>query len=163
MFKLGDYVINAANGVCKIEDKLTMNLTGTSKEYFLLISQYDGNSKAYIPVESAPLRIRPVMEENEAKELLEHLKEANEVPVEIEKQREIAYKSAINSNQARALASLYRTTYLRRQRRLMEGKKTNSVDERYYKQVEGQLCNELAFVLHLPRTDVKEMILASIQ
>ena len=33
----------------------------------------------------------------------------------------------------------------------------------YYKQVEGQLCNELAFVLHLPRTDVKEMILASIQ
>ena len=79
------------------------------------------------------------------------------------KQREIAYKSAINSNQARALASLYRTTYLRRQRRLMEGKKTNSVDERYYKQVEGQLCNELAFVLHLPRTDVKEMILASIQ
>ena len=39
MFKIGDYVVNLKNGVCKIEDILNMNLSGESKEYYLLIPQ----------------------------------------------------------------------------------------------------------------------------
>ena len=45
MFKIGDYVVNSKNGVCKIEDIPKMNISGNNKEYYLLIPQGERNAK----------------------------------------------------------------------------------------------------------------------
>ena len=37
MFKKGDFVVNTNNGICEINDIVTMNMSGIEKEYFLLI------------------------------------------------------------------------------------------------------------------------------
>lgn len=53
MFKIGDYVVNAKNGVCKIEDIQEMNISGKNKKYYLLIPQGERSAKVYIPVDTA--------------------------------------------------------------------------------------------------------------
>ena len=39
MFKIGDYVVNAKNGVCYIEDVQEISISGENKDYYLLIPQ----------------------------------------------------------------------------------------------------------------------------
>ena len=70
MFKIGDYVVNLKNGVCKIEDILNMSLSGECKEYYLLIPQNEQNAKVYIPVDAADSRIRLTMDKEQAMALI---------------------------------------------------------------------------------------------
>ena len=162
MFKLGDYVVNSTNGVCKIEEIQSLNLTGENKDYYLLIPPDDISARTFVPVDRAQGRIRPVMDKDHAMELIGQVKALDEVYVEIEKQRDLAYKQAVNSNSPQKLASVYKTTYRRKQGRLIAGKKPNSVDERYLKKAEDLLYNELCFVLQLSKKEVAELLLTNI-
>jgi CarD family transcriptional regulator len=85
MFKIGDYVVNLKNGVCKIEDILNMNLSGESKEYYLLIPQNEQNAKVYIPVDAADSRIRLTMDKEQAMALIKKMKEIEEISIENKK------------------------------------------------------------------------------
>ena len=52
MFKIGDFVINATNGICEITDVVTMNISGTDKEYFLFILRSQATSVVNIKIDA---------------------------------------------------------------------------------------------------------------
>ena len=163
MFKIGDYVVNLKNGVCKIEDILNMNLSGESKEYYLLIPQNEQNAKVYIPVDAADSRIRLTMDKEQAMALIKKMKDIEEISIENEKERERVYKEILNSRNPELLVSIIKTLYLRKQDRVKEGKKNTAVDEHYFKLAEKHLCKELAFVLQISQQELDEMILKNIE
>ncbi len=78
--------------------------------------------------------------------------------MENEKEREKLYKEAIHSRDPKRLISIMKTLYIRRQKRLEEGKKTTAVDERYFKLAENQLYSELAFALGVEKSELNEII-----
>lgn len=162
MFKKGDFVINANNGICEIDDIVTMNMSGTNKEYFLLIPVSEKTAKVYIPVDMASQRIRLTMNKNEALALIQSIKDIDEAYVENEKEREKIYKEALNSRDPKRLVGIIKTLYLRRQERVEAGKKNTAVDERYFKLAENHLHNELAFALQVDKAEVNEIILKHI-
>lgn len=162
MFKIGDYVVNSQNGVCKIEDVIKMNISGASKEYYLLIPQNEQNAKVYIPVDTAAQRIRLAMDREQALNLIRKMKTIEELTIENEKVREKLYKDVLNGRNPVLLVSVIKTLYLRRQERLNEGKKNTTVDEHYFKLAENHLHNELAFALKVSKQEVNEMILQNI-
>ena len=51
-----------------------------------------------------------------------------------------------------------KTLYIRRQKRLEEGKKTTAVDDRYFKLAENQLYGELAFALKVKKSELNGII-----
>lgn len=74
MFKIGDYVVNAKNGVCYIEDVQEISISGENKDYYLLIPQNERNAKIYIPVNNASQRMRLAMNEEQALTLIREMK-----------------------------------------------------------------------------------------
>lgn len=162
MFEKGNFVINANNGICEIEDIVTMNMSGSDKEYYVLIPREEKTAKVYLPVDIAEKRIRLVMNEDDAWTLIKGIKEIEEAYVENEKEREKIYKEAISSRDPEKLISIIKTLYLRKQERLEAGKKNTAVDERYFKLAENQLHGELAFSLGVDKQKVNQIILEHI-
>lgn len=158
MFKKGDFVVNANNGICEITDIVTMNMSGTDKEYYLLVPINEQTAKVYIPVDTASQRIRLVMNKTDALELIESIKDIDEAYIENEKEREKTYKEALNSRDPKRLVGIIKTLYLRRQKRLDAGKKSTAVDDRYFKLAENHLHNELAFALERDKSEIPDLI-----
>ena len=118
----------------------------------------ESTAKVFLPVDIAEKRIRPAMNSDDAWRLIKEIKAVDETLVENEKEREKLYKEAINSRDPKQLISIMKTLYIRRQKRLEEGKKTTAVDERYFKLAENQLYSELAFALGVEKSELNEII-----
>lgn len=162
MYKIGDFVINTNNGICEIKDIVSMNISGSDKDYYLLIPVEENTAKVYLPVDNAPKRIRNVMSEDEVWSFLHSINDIPEVYIENEKEREKTYKETLASRDPRQLISIIKTLYLRRQKRLDDGKKVTAIDERYFKLAEYQLHSEIAFVLKIEKAKVHELIIEHI-
>ena len=162
MFNKGNFVINANNGICEIQDIVTMNMSGTKKEYYMLVPIEEKTAKVYIPVDTAEQRIRLTLTKNEANSLIQGIKDINETYIENEKEREKTYKEAIASRDPKRLVGIIKTIYVRRQKRIDAGKKTTAIDDRYFKIAENQLHGELAFALDVPKNEVAQLIISNI-
>ena len=158
MFKKGNYVINTNNDICEIQDIVTMNLSGTAKEYYLLVPVSEPSAKIYIPVDVAENRIRLVITKEEAWEIIKGIPSIESVWIENDKEREKIYKEALASREPKRLISIIKTLYLRKKERTDAGKKNTAVDERYFKLAENQLHAELAFSLGEPKQNITKII-----
>lgn len=158
MFKKGDFVVNTNNGLCEIKDVVTMNMSGTDKEYYLLVPINEQTAKVYVPVDLSTQRIRLAMNKDEALSLIESIPDIHETYIENEKERERTYKEALNSRDPKRLVGIIKTLYLRRQKRLDAGKKNTAVDDRYFKLAENHLYNELAFALEIDKSEILDLI-----
>lgn len=163
MFKKGNFVINTNNGICEIQDILSMNISGTAKDYYLLVPISEPTAKVYIPVAAAENRIRLVMTKDEAWDIIKGIPSIEGVWIENEKEREKIYKEALASRDPKQLIGIIKTLYLRRKERTDSGKKNTSVDEKYFKLAENQLHAELAFALEEEKQNVKQIILENIK
>ena len=61
------------------------------------------------------------------------------------------------------LISIIKTLYIRKQKRMTEGRKCTAVDEHYFKLAENQLHSELAFSLGVPKSEVHQIIEENIE
>lgn len=159
MFQKGNFVISTNNGICEIQDILIMNISGTAKEYYLLVPIDEQSAKVYIPVDLAENRIRPVITKDEALEIIKNIPAIDAVWIENEKEREKTYKDALASRDTTRLISIIKTLYLRKKERTDAGKKNTAVDERYFKLVENQLHAELAFALGEEKQNIQKIII----
>ena len=158
MFKKGNFVINTNNGICEIQDIITMNMSGTTKEYYLLVPVSEPSAKVYIPVDVAENRIRLVITKEEAWEIIKDIPSIESIWIENDKEREKIYKEALASREPKRLISIIKTLYLRKKERTDAGKKNTAVDERYFKLAENQLHAELAFALGEPKQNITKII-----
>lgn len=156
MFKIGDYVAHYKEGVCEVVaiGKLDMGCSDKGKEYYTLKPIYDAGGTVYTPVDNLRNQIRKLITKEEAENLIKMMPEIDTIGVTNEKQREGMYKSALLHNQCKEWISLIKTSYGRNKKRLLAGKKTINVDERYMTSAEKFLYGELAVALGIPRDKV---------
>ena len=65
MYEIGDYVIKANNGVCRVEDTLHPDLPNVDKNrlYYLLVPLDNKNSRLYVPIDTAENSLRRALSE----------------------------------------------------------------------------------------------------
>lgn len=160
MFQKGAYVIKIPEGICKIEDVVTLDITGMNKnkEYYMLIPLHENNAKIYVPVDHAKNRIRNVISKEEAVKFIRSIPDISEKDIENEKMREQEYKAAILSCNNEKIVSIIKSIYTRRQERIEHGKTATATDDRYFKQAENLLFSELSFVLDIPKENMEQYI-----
>lgn len=160
MFEIGDYVLNATNGICKISEIVELDMSGDKqlKSYFLLRPIEEENDRVYIPVDNADKRIRKVITKGEAQAVLDRVPEIEALVVDKEKERETRYKEAVRSCEPDNVVSLIKCLHIRSEQRAKAGKKATAVDERYGKMAEHNLNAELSFVLKKDKQEIKELI-----
>ena len=77
-----------------------------------------------------------------------------------EKFREEQYKEIIRSNNVRDCISMIKTLFVKRKKRLEQGRKFTTVDEKYLREAEAILCSEFSIALNKD-TDATDQILRS--
>lgn len=165
MFEVGDYVVNAANGICQVEEIVQMDLSNSRqmKNYYLIIPIEEKTARVYIPVDTAQKRIRPVINRTEALDIIERMPEIEEAWIDNDKEREKKYKEVISSCELDRLVGIIKNMYHRRQQRNAQGKKNTAIDERYFKLAENHLYAELAFALGKDKKDMPHLIAEHIE
>lgn len=160
MFEIGDYVVNATNGICKINEIVELDMSGDKKlkSYFLLRPIEEEHDRVYIPVDNADKRIRKVITAEEAQSVIDRIPQIDELVITSEKERETKYKEAVRSCEPDTVVSLLKCLHNRNEERKRAGKKSTAVDERYWKMAENNLHAELAFVLEKDKQEMKEII-----
>ncbi len=165
MFEIGDYVIKAHNGICRIEDILQLDLPNADKDrlYYLLIPLENKNSKLYVPTDTAEHSLRKVLTDEEAWNVIQNIPKVEAAWIANDKLREQAYKEAIQSCEPAALVSIIKNLYMRRKQRTEQGKKSTATDERYFKLAEDSLYSELAFALGKEKNEMRQLITDTIE
>ena len=165
MYEIGDYVIKANNGVCRVEDTLHPDLPNVDKNrlYYLLVPLDNKYSRLYVPIDTAENSLRRALSEEEAWEVIEKIPEVEAAWIANDKLREQTYKEAIHSCNPTALVSIIKNLYIRKKQRSEQGKKSTATDERYFKLAEDNLYAELAFALGKDKNQMRQIIAETIE
>lgn len=165
MYSVGDYVVKPSKGVCKVEDITHLNMPNADKDklYYLLIPLEDMHAKLYVPVEGVDQKIRPVITETEAWQLIGRINDIDAADIPDERQREAKYKEALLSCEPERVVSVLKTIYQRKVERDAQGKRVTAVDDRYFKLAEDVLHSELAFAIGRDKQDMRDVITENIK
>lgn len=164
MFQIEEYVIHLTGGICQVRDIAPLEMAGAdkSKNYYLLVPLKNPGSKVYVPVDNDSA-MRRIYTKEEAQKLLDDIPHIARTDIENDKLRENKYKEVIKSSDLRELVGILKNLYVRKQKRINEGKKVTATDEKYSKIAEENLVSELSFVLGEERGLIKEKLFAGIK
>lgn len=156
MFKINDSVIHCREGLSTIISMNSIN----GKDYFLVKTNRPSGETIYVPVETAPSIIRPVLNEKEADEVLRYIKSIKKEFNSNTKQRRDAYKRRLGSGDVKDIAYLYRQLYFYY---LIGGEnnteiKLGPVDIDMLSYAKNMLLDEFALSYKVSREDVEVYI-----
>lgn len=160
MFEAGEFVIYGTAGVCKVEEVTTMSMGGgdTKRLFYVLNPSSQKGGKIFTPVDSTKTLMRPIMNREQATQLINHITSIDELWIPNEKQREGLYKECMNSCDCREWIKIIKTLYLRKAERSAQGKKITSTDEKYLRMAEDCLYSELEIPLGIPKNKMEAFI-----
>lgn len=160
MFEVGQYIVKANTGVCRVVD-ITMYSRSEEeeeRECYLLSPYSNENARLFVPVESDKSNMRPIMTKAEAMDLLKMVPQIHAAVIASEKVREQEYKDAIKSNDPVSLVSIIKNLNIRNREREEQGKKSTAVDERYLSMAQAALYPELATALGKEMTEMMNIL-----
>lgn len=161
MFDVGEYIVCGRYGVCRVKETGPVHITGAPRKrlYYTLVPVYDSNSRAYVPVDSEKIIMRPVISGEQANELVDHINDIDALWIQDEKKREAAFKEALYKCDCKEWIKIIKTIYRRRQDRIAQGKKVTAGDERYLHMAQDRLYGELAVALGMKKEEVEAFII----
>lgn len=165
MFQVSEVVVYGHHGVCEVTEigTLKMPMADQEKLYYTLRPVYHKDSAVYAPVENRRIIMRPVITKEAAEELIQRIPQIETVWIVNEKAREVQFKEALQTCDCEELIKIIKTLYHRKQQRLESGKKVTVVDEKYFRQAEDKLYEELAYVLEMEKSQVGQYISARME
>lgn len=160
MFKVNDYIIYGGSGVCKVLEIGVQSINKDEKErqYYKLQPIYESGSTVYTPVDNDKVVMRKIISKEEANKLIDNISSIQVISFDDDKMCEQKYKEAVHAYDCKELISLIKTSYLRKEVRLSEGKKNTATDDKYLKMAEEYLYGEFAISLDMPKEQVKDFI-----
>ncbi len=156
MFHVGEVVLFGAEGVFRVEEISPKKIGKTVTEYYVLRSLYRSSNVMYIPVGQGGLeeKIYPVMSRKEIDDLIERMPTAGICWVDNENERKLRFKEILSCGDRFAVAGLIKTLYEHRLNQEKTGKKMHLSDERFLKDAERLLYDEIAHVMEIEPNQV---------
>lgn len=161
MFQVNDLVVFGTHGICEIKaiGSLSMSAADEDRLYYTLKPLYDVQQSAvYTPVDNEKTPIRASATREEALDIMDQIPLIETIWIVDDRQREEKYKNIMQQNECSGWLQIIKTLYLKKQKRLNEGKKNTTRDDFYLKLAEELLYGELAAALKIDRAEVKEMV-----
>ena len=164
MFSVDDRVIYGNTGVCKIENIIENELTGTMREYYVLRPVDTDKSVIYVPVDNEKLtaRMRVVPSAKELKSILLKAKGVQIEWIDNNLQRTEHFHEILNDGEILRVVALFRTLHLRQKELSDRGRHLPKTDERVYKDCSRLLCSEFSAILNLAQSEVMSVIIDSV-
>ncbi|MCQ2451816.1 MAG: hypothetical protein MJ075_01600 [Oscillospiraceae bacterium] len=160
MYQIGDVVLYSTDGVFRIHELAVKKIGRTKAKYYVLRSVYRESSVIYVPAGEGGLedRMHPVLSREEVNSLLEDMPGCQWVWVENENERKLRCKEVLSGGDRRAVIGMIRALREHRIRQEAAGKKMHLSDERFLKEAERVLYDEIAHVMEIQPNDVVGMV-----
>lgn len=165
MFEIGEYVVYGNKGVCEIINIGTIDIPGmpADRQYYTMNQLFTRSSTIFTPVNNENSVLRKVLTKEEATELIEGIQGYKPVWIQNDKEREQIFTDALRAADARALSEMIIALHQRKERRIADGKKATSTDERYFHAAEDILYGELEIALGISREEVKNLVMNEVE
>ena len=158
MYHKGEYIVYGTKGPCKVDEITYLDMSGCDEErqYYVLTPLDTKASTIYSPVDNQKVFTREVISPEQAEKLMAETCDLDEKKITNEKLREEEYKNVLRSCDPKEYIRLMKTLVARKEKRIAEGKKFTSVDERYLSEISQKICLELGLVLGKTAYEVNE-------
>lgn len=165
MFKVDDYIICGGNGVCKVMHigVPNINMANNKRQYYKLQPIYENMSVVYIPIDNEKIFMRKIISKEEANDIMSNIKSIQVLSFENYNVREDKYKEVMHTYDCKELIRIIKTSYLKKEERLAEGKKNTAADNKYLKIAEDYLFGELSISLDRPKEEIENFIVESVK
>lgn len=159
MFSKGDIVLYSSNGVCKITEITTKKIAGMKMEYYVLNPVFSSSSTLFVPTGNDSLvnKMRYVLSSDEINSVIKNNSCVFEW-IEDKNLRFENFKSIISKGDFEELVSLVRILRNHEKQQIENGKHLHISDERFLKEAEKMVSEEIAVALNVERDDAVSMI-----
>ena len=156
MREIGEIVLYGTDGVCRITEITEKKFGKETSKYYVLTTLYRGNSVIYVPVGNAKLesKMRDIISREELDCIICNMPNEENIWIENEPLRKIKYKEIITGGDRRDLFRLVKTLQIHRINQENSGKKMHMTDEKFMKDAEKILCDEIAHVVGIDHREV---------
>lgn len=160
MFNVGDVVIYGTTGICKLEGITENEFGGEKIEYYVLSPLSRKDDTVFVPKNNEKIlsRMRHVLTKEKARELLDNLPEEPMEWITNDRERQRAYKDILLYGSSADVLMMTRSLYLHQLEQYEKGKKLHASDERFLKDAEKMVFDELAYVFGISTQEVLPMI-----
>ena len=153
-FRKGQQVVHCRDGLSVIVDETVIGDNG----YFIVKSTRGGSENIYVPIARADSIIRPLMTEQEGRELIQYIKDLQVEFNPNTKQRRDALKRRLGSGDVHEIAHLYKQYYLYKYKN--DGSiRFGPVDLDMLMSAANNLLDELALSFNKQRADMDAFML----
>ena len=135
MYSIGEIVLYGSNGVCEITEITTKKIGKDSIEYYVLKPVCSDYSTLFVQTQ-------------------------NEIWIDNKAERCEKIKEIISGGDCMKLVELIRRMHFHSKLQLKKGRRLHITDERFLKEAEKMVCDEVSVVLHIDRNDVLPLVLA---
>ena len=165
MFQVNDIVKYGTTGVCKIIDISFKNISGHSRQYFVLKPVHQESMTIYVPKDNSALlsKMQTILSAREIESLIDDMPSCGVQWIDNDKIRQESFKKIISSGNRKDLIGLVRTLYLRQEKLRQSNKKLHLVDARMMQEAEKLITDEFATVLHIETEEVVPFIVEKIK
>ena len=160
MYKIGSIVVYGTEGLCKICDITERTFGKETSEYSVLSPLSNEAEPVFVPKNNEKVlkRMRSILSRERASELLEAAPSEYGEWVENDRERQQIYKQILLCGSSEDLLMMTRALYLHQIELLERGKKLHAADERFLKDAEKMLFEELAYVYNITVAEVLPLI-----
>ena len=161
MYKIGSIVVYGTEGLCKICDITKRTFGKETTEYYVLRPLSNEAETVFVPKNNEKVlsRMRPVLTKEKAEELLEAPPSDYGEWIPDDRERQQYYKQILLCGSGEDILKMTRALYLHQVKLLEKKKKLHAADERFLKEAEKMLFEELAYVFGITVEEVLPLII----
>ncbi|MGM8215346.1 CarD family transcriptional regulator [Bacillaceae bacterium W0354] len=160
MLNIGELVIYSSHGICRVEEITSKTFNGIAKEYYVLRPiENNQNLTINAPVDhNNQIMMLELIEEKEAKELLNIFKSDDIMWVEKAHDRTKLYEKFMNTGNREEIAKVANTLIRKKNEIEEEGKKFPENDNKFLTNIQNILFKELALALNMTDDAIQDKI-----
>lgn len=161
MLKVGDMVVYAATGLCKVVDVETKKIGKLSKDYYVLKPTAQETATVFIPTDNEKLinRVHKVLSKIEILNLIDEVKNTEPEWIEDDNARKNHFREIVSLADRKACLNVLRAIKCHQNDLSNSGKRLHIADEIIMKDVIKIVCSEIAFVLEISLEDAAATII----
>ena len=156
-YGVGDYVMYAGNGICRISDIRREKFSGLDERlYYVMNSVYDAGAKFYLPfsLAAAEKRLRPLLSADEIRTIIDETEDISGQWIDNDESRTAAFDEILKGGNIAEILWLVKILHLHKIEMRESGKKFRACDEKVLVLAERVVTEEFAFVLGLRKEGV---------
>lgn len=161
-FEPNDTVMYGGHGVCTLLEITEKDFGGDVKEYYVLRPAYSGSSVFYVPLDSEILtaKMRAIKSADVLRAIMRDAVAAEWI--EEDRPRQNQLKAVVDGGGTESLVSSYKLLHAKQKEYADEGRKLRAADDRYMKDIEKLIFEELSMVFAVDKEEVVPFILGEI-